>query len=61
MKIDVVRLLVIDHVFEHRAKPQRLINLGLRIWREVNSLGVTAAFDIEDAVIGPAVLVVADE
>ncbi len=36
--------------------------MGLLFGREVNHLGVTAAFEVEDlAVGGPAVLVVADE
>ena len=50
-----------DHVFEHRAEAQRLENVRLALGREVDRLRVAAAFDVEDAVVAPAVLVVADE
>src|SRR5262245_63683745 len=33
VKIDVVRHLVVDDVFEHRAESQRLIDLPLSFWR----------------------------
>ena len=49
------------HVFEYRAEAQRPENIRLALWREVDRLRVAAAFDIEDAVVAPAVLVVADE
>ena len=49
------------HVLQHRAEAQRLENVRLVLGREVDRLGVAAAFDVEDAVVAPAVLVVADE
>ena len=44
--------------------PKRLAggkDLGLGFLRQLDALGVAAAFEIEDAVIAPAVLVVADQ
>ena len=58
--IDVV-IFIEHHVFQHRAEAQRLENVRLALRREVDRLGVAAAFDVEDAVVAPAVLVVADE
>ncbi len=49
------------HVFQHGAEAQRLENVRLALRREVDGLGVAAAFDVEDAVVAPAVLVVADQ
>ena len=38
-----------------------MVDLGLVLFLEVDALGVAAALNVEDAVIGPAVLVVTDE
>ena len=48
-------------VLQHRAEAQRLEDVRLVFRRQVDRLGVAAAFDVEDAVVAPAVLVVADE
>ena len=58
--IDVA--IFIEHdVLEHRAEAQRLKDVRLVFRREVDRLRVAAAFDVEDAVVAPAVFVVADE
>ena len=49
------------HVLEHRAEADGLVDLRLGAGREADDLGVAAALEVEDAVVGPAVLVVADE
>ena len=59
-EVDVVVLIEHD-VLQHRAEAQRLEDVRLALGREVDRLGVAAAFDVEDAVVAPAVLVVADE
>ena len=52
---------VVDDVLEHRAEADRVEDLRLASRRQVDRLGVAAALDVEDAVVGPAVLVVADQ
>ena len=55
-------VVVVEHdVLQHRAEAERLEDVRLALGREVDRLGVAAAFDVEDAVVAPAVLVVADE
>ena len=54
-------VLVEDDVLQHRAEAERLEDVGLRLRRQVDRLGVAAALDVEDAAVGPAVLVVADQ
>ena len=51
-EVDVA--IVIEHdVLQHRAEAQRLENVRLAFRREVDRLGVAAAFDVEDAVVAP--------
>ncbi len=55
-------LLVHDHVLEHRSVgPRHPEDLGLRIFREANHFRVAAVLDVEDALVTPSVLVVADQ
>jgi hypothetical protein len=55
-------VLVDDHVLEHRPeRMRRAPDLGLRLGREADHLRVAAALHIEDPVVAPAVLVVADQ
>ena len=54
-------VIVFPHVFEERVFLDRSEDLGLVILREINCLGVAAALKVEDAIVVPAVLVVADE
>src|SRR5512133_2994257 len=54
--------LVDDHVLEHRSPgPRRRVDLRLRLLREPDHLGIAAALEVEDPVVAPAVLVVADQ
>src|SRR5205823_14802390 len=50
-----------DDVFQHGAETDGVPDLRLVRLRKIDALGVTAAFEIENALVGPAVLVVADE
>ena len=59
---EIDRAIFIEHdVLQHRAEPQRLEDIRLVFRRQVDRLGVAAPFDVEDAVVAPAMLVVADE
>ena len=58
--IDVV-IFIEHHVFEHRAETQRLEDVRFALRRQVNRLGVAAAFNVEDAFVTPAMLIVADQ
>ena len=49
------------HVFQQGVAMQGVINIRFGFFVQVDDLGVAAAFQIEDAVIVPAVLVVADK
>ena len=54
--------LVDDDVLEQRPEgPRRRVDLRLRLGREPDHLRVAAALEVEDAVVPPAVLVVADQ
>lgn len=52
---------VVDDVLEDGTEADGGVDLGLLLRREVDALGVAAAFDVEDTFVGPDVLVVADE
>ncbi|KAH3664895.1 hypothetical protein OGATHE_003710 [Ogataea polymorpha] len=52
---------VVHHVFEHRAKPDCIENFWLFLGRQIETLGVAAALDVENTVVGPAMLVIADQ
>ena len=52
---------VVHDVLEDAAELDRVEDLGLLLRGEVDALGVAAALDVEDARVGPDVLVVADE
>jgi hypothetical protein len=58
--VDVV-VLIEHHVFEHGAETKRLEDVGFALGCKVDGLGVAAAFDVKDAVVAPAMLVIADE
>src|SRR5690349_5936216 len=54
--------IVIEHdVLKYRAEAQRLENIRFAFWREIDRLGVAAAFDVEDSVVAPDMLVITDE
>ncbi len=48
-------------VFEHGAEADRVPDLRLFFFREIDALGVAAAFEIENAALAPAVLVIANQ
>ena len=54
-------VVVQNHVFQYGAETQRLENIGFALRCEVDGFRVAAAFDIEDAILAPAMLVVSDE
>ena len=56
-----IALFVEDDVLEYGAEPQRLKNVRLAFWREIDRLRIATAFDIENAVIAPNVFVVTNE
>ena len=49
------------HIFGDRAKADGVPDLRLAGLREVDALGVAAALEVEDAVVAPAVFVVANQ
>src|SRR3990167_726365 len=50
-----------DHVFQHGAETDGVPDYRLVLLAQVDTLGVAAAFDVEYAALGPAVLVVTDQ
>src|SRR4029077_5319567 len=62
-RVGIVNVAIfIEHdVLEHSAEAQRLKDVRLVFWREVDRLRVAASFDVEDALIAPNVFVVANK
>src|SRR5258705_11685594 len=58
-----VHMLVVvqNHVFQHGAETQRLEDIRFALRCEVDCFRVATAFNVEDAFITPAMLVVSDE
>ena len=54
-------VLVEGNVLEQRVAADGIVDVGLGVLVEVDDLGVAAALEVEDAVVVPAVLVIADE
>ncbi len=50
-----------DDVFEHCAEADGVVDLRFLFFGKVDAFGVASALEVEDAVLAPAVLVVADE
>ena len=62
VEIELPCLGIEDDVLEHGAEaPRGGVDLGFAQRVEADDLGVAAALDVEDAAVGPAVLVVADQ
>ncbi len=59
--VDAVCTSSVADVLEHGAELERVPDVGLLLLRQLDHLGVAAALDVEHALIGPAVLVVADQ
>jgi hypothetical protein len=61
-KVQFQRFGVVDHVFHHGAEAVGGgVDLRLGLGREIDGLGVAAAFKVEDATVGPAMFVIADQ
>ena len=60
-KVDPSVVLVEHDVFQNGAKTKGPIDLRFRFELQVDRFGVAAAFDIENARLGPNVLVITDE
>ena len=52
---------VVDDVLENAAKLDGVENFGLLLRGKVDAFGVASAFDVEDAGVGPDMLVIADQ
>lgn len=50
-----------DDVLEDGTELDGAENIGLLLGREANALGVTSTLDVEDTLVGPAVLIVTDK
>ncbi len=61
VEVGVPRQRIDDHILQHAAEANGIPDWRLADARQADGLGVTAAFDVENAGVGPAVLVVADE
>ena len=59
--VDDVRGRLVLDVLEHGAELERVPDVGLLLLRQLDHLRVAAALDVEHALVGPAVLVVADQ
>src|SRR5581483_6843760 len=57
--IDIV-VLVQNNVLQHGTKTERLKNVGLAFRCKINRLGITTAFDVENSVVAPNMLIVTD-
>ncbi len=61
-KVQLQRFGVVDHVLDHGAKAVGGgVDFRLGFGVEVDGLGVAAAFEVEDAAVGPAMLVITDQ
>ena len=49
-------VLIEHHVLEHRAKTERLEDLRFVLGRQIDGLGVAAAFDVEDTFVNAPAL-----
>ena len=58
IKIDKASILIEDHIFQNGAEFDGLPDLWLRRSLEANALGIAAAFNVEDATVTPAVLII---
>ena len=61
VEIESAGLRLHSDVLEHRAETDGVPDLRLLLARKTDALGVTAALEVEDTAMAPAVLVVTDE
>src|SRR5215469_5140882 len=58
----IYQMVLIEHnVFKHRAKTERLEDFRFVLRRQIDGLGVATPFDVVDALVTPAMLIVANE
>ena len=61
-EIQLQRVRVKDHVLDHGAETRAGgVDFRLGLGRKVDGLGIAAAFEVEDALVRPAVFVIADQ
>mmetsp|Transcript_2691 Transcript_2691/g.7620 ORF Transcript_2691/g.7620 Transcript_2691/m.7620 type:complete len:286 (-) Transcript_2691:1238-2095(-) len=56
-----VAVVVVDHILQNGAEADGIVDVRLRHGIQVDALGVASAFDVEHALVAPAVLVIANE
>src|SRR4051812_38533937 len=54
-------ILIEDDILQHCAETEGLKDIGLALRGKVDRLRVAAALDVEDTIVAPAVLIIADE
>ena len=59
VKVHNMGPLVVDHVFQDRAETDGVVDLGLLLCRQTDGLGIATALDVEDAIVGPAMFIIA--
>src|SRR5919199_739964 len=59
--VHLAALAIHGNVLQHAAKADGVVDLGLPLFGEVDGLGVAAPLEVEDALVGPAMLVVPDK
>ena len=59
--IDFSSLGITNGVFQNRAEFDRVIDFGLAVGGKMDALRIATAFDVDNTLIGPVVLVVANE
>ena len=60
IEIDSARNFVVGDVFQDGAEANRIVNFRFALPRQMDALGVTAPFNIENTIVAPAMLVVTD-
>src|SRR5439155_5404163 len=61
VKLRPMRVRIDDYIFKDAAETDGVPDLRLALLRQTNGFGIATAFEVEHALIGPAVLVVANE
>src|SRR5262249_25796418 len=59
-EVDAMGCFLVYHILQDRSKSKGLENLRFRLRREIDGLGIAAAFNVKDTGVGPAMLVVSD-
>ena len=61
--IAIIHQMVLIHhdILKYCAEAQRLEDIRFLLRREINGFGITASFDVEDPIVAPAMLIVANK